>query len=193
VTVTITEKRRLKTREHRLADEYAGYAENASFEHLRYGSHFVPGVGTSNPLVMFVAGLPTPEEAKAGRNLVGRERIVLLEALKTIDLKTEHVFYTNILKYRPSQGRDPRPSEEMASLPYLWREMDILKPKVVIPLGRYATSCFFDGYPFSEVRGIPSTDGEHNYVAMHSFTTILMNPKLRTDLVDDMQAVATYL
>ena len=176
-------------------DVYRDYREDPTFHHLKYGSKFVGGRGSTRPLVAFVGDVPTLEESAAGKVLVGQERLILHDMLKAIDLKPEHVFYTNVLKYRPHGGRDPRHGEVFPSMEYMWDEMAIIQPKIIVPLGRYATGVFFDGYSFADMCGeaVEGGEGEYHYVCLNGLSNVLHNPLLRQEQIINMNKISQLL
>jgi uracil-DNA glycosylase len=75
--------------------------------------------------------------------------------LAGIDLQREDVYITNIVKYRPPNNRDPLPEEKEAFLPYLRMQLDIIKPKLIVTLGRHSMLCFLPGMKISDAHGKP--------------------------------------
>jgi len=88
---------------------------------------------------MFVGEAPGYHEDQQGRPFVGQAGRLLEELLASIGLKREQVFIANVLKSRPPNNRDPLPEEIAACKPYLWRQIEIIRPKVICTLGNHAT------------------------------------------------------
>ena len=88
---------------------------------------------------MFVGEAPGYHEDQQGRPFVGQAGKLLEELLVSIGLTREQVFIANVLKSRPPNNRDPLPEEIAACEPYLWRQIEIIKPKVICTLGNHAT------------------------------------------------------
>lgn len=107
-------------------------------------SRFVPGEGNLKSDIVFVGEAPGADEDKAGRPFVGKSGKYLDELLKTVDIKRGDVFITNFLKYRPPGNRDPKGDEVPVCLYLLRQELEILAPKIVVTLGRFSTSLFFE-------------------------------------------------
>lgn len=173
--------RKLVTREDRIYEKYRAYMANPSLEHLKYGTKFVPGIGSMHPKVLFLSNIPTEAESKSGVPLVGREKQVMFDVLQASGLTFQDVFYTHVLKYRPPNGRNPRESEFLVSSDTFWAEVDILKPEVIVLLGRYAASVVFPGFHFSDVQGVvveEKTTGL-KYLTMYHLTQVLTAPSLR--------------
>ncbi|MEB3825350.1 MAG: uracil-DNA glycosylase [Desulfurococcales archaeon] len=104
----------------------------------------VPGEGSLNAEIMFVGEAPGKNEDIQGRPFVGKAGELLNELLTLIGLKRSDVYITNVVKCRPPRNRDPRPEEVKACLPYLRRQIRIIKPKIIVCLGRFAGSTLFE-------------------------------------------------
>ena len=99
----------------------------------------VPGEGDPGADLMFVGEAPGYHEDQQGRPFVGQAGKLLEQLLATIGLTREQVFIANVLKSRPPNNRDPRPEEIAACQPYLWRQIELIKPRVICTLGNFAT------------------------------------------------------
>jgi uracil-DNA glycosylase len=99
----------------------------------------VPGEGDPGSDLMFVGEAPGYHEDQQGRPFVGQAGRLLEELLASIGLTREQVFIANVLKSRPPNNRDPRPEEIAACQPYLWRQIELVGPKVICTLGNHAT------------------------------------------------------
>ncbi|MDD5566635.1 MAG: uracil-DNA glycosylase [Patescibacteria group bacterium] len=98
----------------------------------------VPGEGNSSARVFFIGEGPGQEEDKQGRPFVGQAGKFLEEMLGLIGWKREDVFIGNIVKHRPPGNRDPLPEEIDACWPYLDAQLEAIKPKLIVLLGRHA-------------------------------------------------------
>jgi DNA polymerase len=105
---------------------------------------------------MFVGEAPGYHEDQKGRPFVGQAGKLLEELLASIGLTREQVFIANVLKSRPPNNRDPLPDEIAACRPYLWRQIEIIRPKVICTLGNHATK-LLSGSPegITRVHGRP--------------------------------------
>jgi DNA polymerase len=102
-------------------------------------THVVFGTGNPNAEVLFIGEAPGRNEDEQGLPFVGRSGQLLDQYLKAIHLDREkNVFITNIVKCRPPQNRDPQPAESEACMPWLREQFRLLKPKIVVCLGRIA-------------------------------------------------------
>ena len=99
----------------------------------------VPGEGDSGSDLMFVGEAPGYHEDQQGRPFVGQAGKLLEQLLAGIGLTREQVFIANVLKSRPPNNRDPRPEEIAACQPYLWRQIELIRPRVICTLGNFAT------------------------------------------------------
>ncbi len=99
----------------------------------------VPGEGDPGADLMFVGEAPGYHEDQQGRPFVGQAGKLLEQLLASIGLTRQQVFIANVLKSRPPNNRDPRPEEIAACQPYLWRQIELIRPKVVCTLGNHAT------------------------------------------------------
>ena len=106
---------------------------------LRAGcSRVVPGEGSPNARLMFIGEGPGQEEDRLGRPFVGRSGELLTRMIHAIGLERSEVYICNIVKCRPPQNRNPEPEEAAACLPYLRAQVALVRPQVVVLLGRVA-------------------------------------------------------
>ena len=116
--------------------------------------HAVPGEG--NPLAEFicVGEAPGANEDEQGRPFVGESGALLTKILGAIQLERDDVFICNVLKHRPPMNRDPLPDEVHACQPYLMRQLQLIKPRVILALGRFAAQTLLQTTtPISKLRG----------------------------------------
>lgn len=99
----------------------------------------VPGEGDPDSDLLFVGEAPGYHEDQQGRPFVGQAGKLLEELLASIGLTREQVFIANVLKSRPPNNRDPLPDEIAACQPYLWRQIELIRPRVICTLGNHAT------------------------------------------------------
>jgi DNA polymerase len=99
---------------------------------------FVFGQGNENADIMFIGEAPGAEEDRTGIPFVGRAGQLLNKLLANIKIDREDVFIANILKCRPPNNRDPQPAEVQECIPYLHKQIELIKPKVIVALGRVA-------------------------------------------------------
>ncbi|NBC02878.1 MAG: uracil-DNA glycosylase [Bacteroidetes bacterium] len=102
--------------------------------------------GTGNPEadLMLIGEAPGEQEDKKGEPFVGRAGQLLTKILGAVNFKRSDVYITNILKHRPPGNRDPLPQERDRSLPYLYRQIDIISPKLILCLGKVAATTLLE-------------------------------------------------
>jgi uracil-DNA glycosylase family 4 len=113
----------------------------------------VHGEGDPNAKIMCIGEAPGREEALQRRPFVGRSGKLLRKKLVEIELPPEKVFISNIVKVRPPENRDPTPTEIAAYRPFLNKEIEILKPEIIVTLGRFSMAKFLPDVKISQVHG----------------------------------------
>jgi uracil-DNA glycosylase family 4 len=156
------------------------------------------GEGSFKAEIMFIGEAPGREEDRQGRPFVGAAGKFLNEMLAIIGLKREDVFITNIVKHRPPENRDPLPDEIAACLPYLEQQVLIIKPKLIVTLGRHAMNTFLPGLKISEVHGQAKRargifKEKQIYFPLYHPASALYNPSLRETLIRDMKKIPLLL
>ena len=161
----------------------------------------VPGEGDPEADIMFVGEAPGAQEDRVGRPFVGASGKFLATMLETIGLTRDDVFITNIVKYRPPANRDPTAQEIQACLPYLMEQIDIIRPKLIVFLGRHSMSVFYPQLKIGEVHGEPITGtyiykGETHhqvYLPLYHPAAALYNGSMRQTLLEDFQRIPGIL
>lgn len=157
-------------------------------------TNFVFGAGSPNADLMFVGEAPGADEDKQGIPFVGRAGQLLTKIIESIGLKREEVFIANILKCRPPGNRNPLPEEIALCTPYLLKQIDIIKPKVICALGKFSAQTLLDTEtPISRLRG-----NFHDYHGVKLMPTyhpayLLRNSIGKKDVWEDMKMVAAEL
>ena len=103
-----------------------------------HGYQPVLGEGSLNAQIMLIGEAPGEREAKSGRPFVGASGRLLDELLASIGLKRTDIYITNVVKDRPPENRDPTPEEIAFYMPLLTRQIEIIQPRVIATLGRFA-------------------------------------------------------
>ncbi len=154
----------------------------------------VPGVGPCPADVMIVGEAPGFNEDRQGEPFVGAAGQLLDTMLARIGLRRSDVYITNVLKCRPPQNRDPMPSEAEACSPYLRRQMELIRPKVVLILGRHALERLLPGQgSISRIHGSLVQRGDVAFVPLFHPAAALHNGALVADLERDFDRVKVYL
>jgi uracil-DNA glycosylase family 4 len=146
----------------------------------------VPGSGNPTAEIMFIGEAPGWHEDRQGLPFVGAAGQFLNEMLEKIGLDRSDVFITNIVKSRPPGNRDPLPDEIAACSIYLDEQLEIIKPKVVVTLGRFSMSRWFPGERISRIHGQPRQFGSYVVVPMYHPAAALHQASLRATVEADM-------
>ncbi len=153
--------------------------------------------GSADAEIVFIGEAPGKNEDLQGIPFVGAAGKFLAEMLAGIGLKREDIYITNIVKYRPPNNRDPLPEEKAAFLPYLMRQLDVMKPKIVVTLGRHSMEAFLPGRKISEIHGQPKRIqfGTIKIVILPLFhpAAALYNGGLRQTLIDDFANIPAVI
>jgi uracil-DNA glycosylase family 4 len=153
----------------------------------------VPGEGPADAAVMLIGEGPGYHENQQGRPFVGPAGQFLAELLAVAGLERADVFITNVVKCRPPGNRDPQPEEIAACSDYLSRQTAMIRPRVVVTLGRYSLSRFLPASRISAVHGQPHKVGGVTVFPMYHPAAALHQPTLRQTLLDDMAKLPTIL
>lgn len=172
----------------------------------RIENRFYPVIGEGNHQaeIMFVGEAPGLQEARSGRPFCGAAGKILDELLESVDLKREDVYITNILKDRPPGNRDPQPEEIKACTPYLERQIEIIKPRIICPLGRYSMKFLMEKFGLQEqIEGISKIHGKL-FKAETLFQSVTLipfyhpavatyNPNMKKVLKEDFRILKTII
>jgi DNA polymerase len=153
----------------------------------------VPGEGPEQADVMFIGEAPGFHEDKSGRPFVGAAGRFLEELLTDISLKRQDVYIANVIKCRPPGNRAPTQTEIEACRPYLDRQIELLRPRIVITLGRFSMERYFPGARISSIHGKPKKIDGVLYYPMYHPAAALHQPSLRPTVVEDMQRIPQLL
>ncbi len=153
----------------------------------------VPGDGPENAPIMFIGEGPGFYEDQQGRPFVGPAGQFLNELLGSIGMKREDVYITNVVKCRPPQNRDPQPDEIEACRVWLDRQIELIKPKVIVTISRYAMARWFPDKKISEIHGKALRFGKLVVVAMYHPAAALHQHSLRQVLEADFKKLPDYI
>ncbi|TEU02448.1 uracil-DNA glycosylase [Candidatus Woesebacteria bacterium] len=165
---------------------------------LRKGAtNLVFGEGNSDAKVVFIGEGPGYWEDQKGRPFVGNAGAFLNQLLHSIKLPREDVFITNVVNYRPPGNRDPLPEEIAAFSPYIDKMIEIIKPKVIVTLGRFSMAKFLPGVKISDVHGklhaVAWKGREITIVPMYHPAAGLRNGEIKRRTVEDFQKLPEIL
>jgi DNA polymerase len=124
-------------------------------ELVEYRTQAVPGVGPADARVVFIGEAPGRWEDEKGEPFVGEAGAYLTELLERIGLDRAQVFITNVVKCRPPENRNPKTPEMDNCAPYLERQLGLIKPDLVVLLGRVALARFFPKEKITEAAALP--------------------------------------
>ena len=149
---------------------------------------FVFGTGNPNADVMFIGEAPGKDEDEQGEPFVGRAGQLLNKIIAAVDLKREDVFICNILKCRPPNNRDPLPAEMETCTPYLHKQIELVKPKFIICLGRISAQWLLKTTAtLTSLRGrVHDYQGAKLIVTYHP-AALLRNPNWKRPAWEDMK------
>lgn len=145
----------------------------------------VPGDGPGNAAIMFIGEGPGFHEDRQGQPFVGAAGQFLNELLQSIGLQRQDVYITNVVKCRPPGNRDPQPDEIEACRAFLDRQIAVIRPKVIVTLGRFSMARAFPGEKISAIHGKPRKVGNIVYVPMFHPAAALHQPSLRKTVEED--------
>ncbi len=152
------------------------------------------GTGNREADLMFVGEAPGEQEDLSGTPFVGRAGQLLDKYLFAVDLKREDVYIANILKCRPPKNRDPLPEEEDACIAYLREQTRLVRPKVIVCLGRIAAMRIIKpDYKISAEHGQWVLKGGIWMTAVFHPAALLRDPRRKEDMLEDMKAIAAKL
>ncbi|MFH1798919.1 MAG: uracil-DNA glycosylase [Candidatus Omnitrophota bacterium] len=157
-------------------------------------TNFVFGDGSIKARLMFIGEAPGAEEDKQGLPFVGRAGGLLTKIIEAIGLKRQDVFIANILKCRPPENRNPLPNEIVACLPYLLKQIELIKPKVICALGKFAAQTLLNTEtPISKLRGKFYDYNGTRFMPTYHPAYLLRNPAEKKCVWEDMKLVAKEL
>ena len=152
------------------------------------------GVGNPQAELMFVGEAPGADEDVKGEPFVGRAGQLLTKIIEAIGLKREDVYIANVIKCRPPENRNPEPDEVETCEPFLFQQIDVIKPKVVVALGKFAAQGLLRTLePISRIRGrIFDYRGAKLIPTFHP-AYLLRNPSSKREVWEDMKLVKSLL
>jgi DNA polymerase len=154
----------------------------------------VPGEGNPKARLMLIGEGPGATEDETGRPFVGAAGQLLDKILGAIGLERTDVFITNVVKCRPPQNRKPLPDEVASCIPYLHRQLALIKPKVILLLGGTAAEALLDRkQSLGQFRGKVHHYGSIPVVATYHPAALLRNPNWKKPAWDDVRIARQLL
>jgi DNA polymerase len=142
---------------------------------------------------MFVGEAPGFYEDQQGRPFVGAAGRFLEELLASIGLRRDQVYIANVIKCRPPDNRDPLPKEIDACRKWLECQIELIKPKVIVPLGRFSLAWFSPNDPIGRVHGQARYRDGIYYLPMYHPAAALHAGNMRRAIEEDFQKLPTIL
>jgi DNA polymerase len=157
--------------------------------------HIVFGTGNPEADLMFVGEAPGADEDLQGEPFVGRAGQLLTKIIEAIGLSRADVYIANVLKCRPPGNRNPAPEEVSTCQPFLFRQIDIIQPRVVVALGTFAAHTLLaTDAPISRLRGhVHDFRGGSKLVPTFHPAFLLRSPDRKRDVWEDMKKVRALL
>jgi DNA polymerase len=157
-------------------------------------SQVVFGVGNPEARLMFVGEAPGADEDEQGVPFVGRAGQLLTKIIEAIDLKREDVYIANVIKCRPPQNRNPEPDEVDSCEPFLFQQIDAIKPRVIVALGKFGAQTLLRTQdPISKLRGRVFEYRGAKLIPTFHPAYLLRNPPAKREVWEDMKLVRTLL
>jgi DNA polymerase len=158
-------------------------------------TNVVFGEGNLTAKLMFVGEGPGASEDSLGRPFVGKSGELLTKMIENVlKLKREDVYIANIVKCRPPNNRTPYEEEAYTCLPYLQKQLEIIKPKIVVTLGatayRYLTN---DNTPITKIRGTIHKKSNFTLIPTYHPSYLLRNPSAKKEVFEDLKLIYTML
>jgi len=153
----------------------------------------VPGEGPEDAEIMFIGEGPGWNEDQQGRPFVGAAGKFLDELFASIGMKREQVYIANIVKHRPPNNRDPLPSEISACSIWLNRQVELIRPRMIVTLGRHSMARYFPNKTIGKIHGTAEKHDGILYFAMYHPAAALHQQSLRHQIELDMQKIPELL
>jgi len=186
-----------------LLEEIANRIRNCrKCELYKYRRNPVPGEGNPDAEILFIGEAPGEKEDLQGRPFVGAAGKLLNKLIESIGMRREDVFITNIVKCRPPNNRDPKKEEIEACTPYLDEQIKIIKPKIIVALGRHSAKYILSKANI-KMKSIMQMRGKFFEIELFGekitvFLTLhpaaaLYNPRWRKYLEEDFEKIKEFL
>ena len=153
----------------------------------------VPGEGPEDAEIMFVGEAPGFYEDQQGRPFIGPAGRLLEELLTSIGLRRDQVYIGNVIKCRPPENRDPLPKEIEACRKWLERQIELIKPKIVVPLGRFSLAWFFPNESIGRMHGQARYREGVCYLPMYHPAAALHAANMRRAIEEDFHKLPAVL
>ncbi|MEA2238241.1 MAG: uracil-DNA glycosylase [Thermoanaerobaculia bacterium] len=154
----------------------------------------VYGVGNRNADLMFIGEAPGRDEDEQGKPFVGRAGQLLTDIIKAMKLTRDDVYIANVVKCRPPENRNPEPEELDACRPYIRQQVEIIQPRVIVTLGKFALQSLTEkAYGITAVRGKWLEYNGVRVMPTYHPAYLLRTPSAKKDVWADMKQVLAEL
>lgn len=153
----------------------------------------VPGEGPEDAQIVFIGEAPGFHEDQQGRPFVGAAGHFLEQLLASINLKRRDVYICNVIKCRPPGNRDPLPNEIAACAEFLDRQIALIKPRVIVTLGRYSMARYFPQASISRIHGHPQRVGNVIVLPLYHPAAALHQPRYKAAIEEDFKKIPSLL
>jgi uracil-DNA glycosylase family 4 len=157
-------------------------------------TNVVFGVGSPTADLMFIGEAPGRDEDLKGEPFVGRAGQLLTDIIKAMKLSREQVYIANVIKCRPPENRNPEPDELDSCRPYIRRQVELIRPKVIVTLGKFALQSLTEkAHAISTVRGEWLDYNGIRLMPTYHPAYLLRTPSAKKDVWTDMKKVMAEL
>ena len=164
-------------------------------------TQLVFGTGNPDADIVFIGEAPGKNEDLVGEPFVGKAGHLLDDMLQSVHIDRNQIYITNIVKYRPPKNRDPLPQEKAAFWPYLQKQLAIIKPKLVVTLGRHSMAMFVPQGRIIELHGttqeIIIQDTEQSFkctlLTLYHPSAAIYRGSVKTALMQDFSTIPSLL
>ncbi|KYK32025.1 MAG: DNA polymerase [Thermoplasmatales archaeon SG8-52-3] len=161
-------------------------------------NNYVFGEGSLNSKIMFIGEAPGKNEDIYGKPFVGRAGKIFDDCLVSIGLDRNDIYISNILKCRPPKNRNPLKKEIKSCSEYIDKQIDIIKPNLIIPLGRISISYIFNKFkfPFQKINRIHGKIYSKNnlkIIPIYHPAAVIYNNKLKEILFEDFKIIEKFI
>ena len=154
----------------------------------------VYGVGNPRAELMFIGEAPGHDEDVQGIPFVGRAGQLLTKIIEAIDLHRDDVYIANVIKCRPPENRNPESDEVASCEPFLFRQVQVIKPRVIVALGTFAAQTLLrTNDPISRLRGKVFHYGDARLIPTFHPAYLLRSPERKREVWEDMKKVRALL
>ena len=176
-----------------LSELYQQIALCQQCEIAKFRTKVVPGEGAEDADIMFIGEAPGWHEDQQGRPFVGPAGQFLDKLLESIQLNRQKVYIANVIKCRPTGNRDPLPTEIRNCRQWLDRQIEIIRPRMIVTLGRYSMAMYFPGKSISKIHGTALKQDNVIYYAMYHPAAALHQQSLKQAIEADMLKIPALM